>query len=159
MPLNEHVYCVAVPFKMTEQVQQVICIKFYIKHKHSSMETIQMSQKAAAMGNWWLAASSQQCAHSCILSRAEFFGETSTHSGDSVPLQPRFGALQLLVFLKTKIPFEREQISDHGWDSGKYKGQLMVIGRTVWGPKVPTLRELRCHCPMYNVSCNVYLLQ
>ena len=28
-------------------------------------------------------------------------------------LQPRFGALQLLAFLKTKITFEREEISDH----------------------------------------------
>ena len=32
-------------------------------------------------------------------------------------------------------------------------GQLMVIGRTVWGPKVPKLKGLSHHCPMYNVSC------
>ena len=48
------------------QTEQWICIKFCIKLGHSSMETIQMIQKAAAMGNWWLAASSGQCAHSCI---------------------------------------------------------------------------------------------
>ena len=47
----EYVHYVVIAFKMTEQVQQVICIKFYIKHKHSSMETIQMIQKAADMGN------------------------------------------------------------------------------------------------------------
>ena len=64
-----------------------------------------MSQKAAAMGIWWLAASSRQLTHSCIMSRAEFF--------DSAPLQPRFGVLQLLAFPKTKIAFEREEISDH----------------------------------------------
>ena len=50
----------------------------------------------------------------------EDFGETSNHPGDSVPLQPRFGALQLLAFPKTKISFEKEEISDHQWDSGKY---------------------------------------
>ena len=49
MPLSEHVYCVAVAFKMSEQQ---ICIKVCIKLEHSSAETIQMIQKAAAMGNW-----------------------------------------------------------------------------------------------------------
>ena len=38
------------------------------------------------------------------------------------PLQPRFGALQLLAFPKTKMIFEREEISDRRWDSGKYHG-------------------------------------
>ena len=36
------------------------------------------------------------------------------------PLQPRFGTLQLLAFPKTKITFERDRISDHRRDSGKY---------------------------------------
>ena len=52
MTLSEHVYCVAIAFKMTKQVEQRICIKFCIKLEHSSVETIQMIQKAVAMGNW-----------------------------------------------------------------------------------------------------------
>ena len=64
--------------------------------------------------------SSWQCARSCIMSRAELFGKTSNHPGDSAPLQPRFGALWLLAFPKTKITFEREEISDCQWDSEKY---------------------------------------
>ena len=67
----------------------------------------------------WLAASSWQHPCSCIMSQAEFFGETSNNPGDSVPLQPRFGALRLLDFPKTKITFGREGLSDHQWDSGK----------------------------------------
>ena len=51
MPLSEHVYCVAIAFKMTEQVMQQIYFKFCIKIEHSSVETIQMIQKATAMGN------------------------------------------------------------------------------------------------------------
>ena len=39
-------YCVAVAFKMTEEVEQQICIKFCVKLEHSSTETIQMIQKA-----------------------------------------------------------------------------------------------------------------
>ena len=59
---------------------------------------------------------------SCMTFCAEIFGETSNHPSDSDPLQPRFGALWLLAFPKTKITFEREEISNHQWDSGKYDG-------------------------------------
>ena len=53
MLLTEHVYRVAIAFKMTERVEQRICIRFCVKFVHSSMETIRMIQKAAAaMGNW-----------------------------------------------------------------------------------------------------------
>ena len=48
------------------------------------------------------------------------FGKTSSHPGDSAPLQPRFGTLWLLAFPKTKITFEREKTSDHRWGSRKY---------------------------------------
>ena len=49
-----------------------------------------------------------------------FFHETSSYPGDSVSLQPRFGAMWLLAFPKTIITFERGEISDWQWDSGKY---------------------------------------
>ena len=52
MPLSEHVYFVAVTFKMTEQLEQQICNKFCIKGEHSSAESVRMIQKPAAMGNW-----------------------------------------------------------------------------------------------------------
>ena len=74
----------------------------------------------AAMGNWWLTASSWQWTCSCTTSCAEFFGETSNYPGESVPVQHRFGALWLLAFPETKITFEKEETSDHQWDSGKY---------------------------------------
>ena len=46
MPLSEHVYCVAVTFRMTERVEQRICIKFCVKLEHSSAETMGVTQKA-----------------------------------------------------------------------------------------------------------------
>ena len=122
MSLSERVYCVLVTFKMTEQVEQWISIKFCIKIEHFSIETIWMIQKTTVTGSWWLAASSRQHAHSCIMSCAEFFGKTSNYPGDSAPLRPRFGTLWLLAFPKTKITFEREENSDSWWDSGKYDG-------------------------------------
>ena len=121
MLLCEHTYHASITFKMTEQVKQQICIKFCVKLEHSSTETIGMIQKAVAMGNQWLAASSwQDATHvSCLV---QLCGETSTRPGYSVPLKPRYGALWLLVFPQTKITFEREEISNCQWDSGKYGG-------------------------------------
>ena len=54
MPLREHVYCVAVAFKMPEQLEQQICIEFCVKLEHSSAKTSQMIQKAQprATNDW-----------------------------------------------------------------------------------------------------------
>ena len=126
-PWVSNVYCVALTFKMSEWVEQGICINFCIKLEHSSAKAIWMTQKAAAMGNWWLAPSSRQGACSCITSQMKFFGKTSNHPGQSAPLQPRFGAPQgLLAPPKTKITFEREEIWDQWRDSGKYNGAADV---------------------------------
>ena len=148
---------------MTERVQQQICIKFSIKLEHSSTETIAMIQKAAAVGNWWLAALSYQCARSCITSCAVFWWNIKPPRWLRT-LQSRFGALWLLAFPKTKITLERKEISDGrlDWFSLIWEnmtGQPMAIGRTVWGPKVLLWRRLRHHCPMYYVSCILYILQ
>ena len=107
--------------------------------------------KAAAMSYWWLAASSQHNLLHHVLCRV--FGETSNHPGDSVPQQSRYGALWLLAFLKTKITFEREEILDLRWDSEKY--HRAADWRTVWGPKVPTLKGT---LSLSYVQCFLYLV-
>ena len=119
-----------------------------------------MIQKATAMGNWWLAASLRQCTHSCITSHAEFFGKASNHPGDSALLQPRFGILWLLLaFPETKTTFEREEISDHHWDSGEYSGAadgdwencLRFQGACFEGDQVVFVL-----CTMFLVSCTFF---
>ena len=141
---------------MTERVEQWICVKFCVKLAHSSAETIQMIQKATAKGNWRLAALSWQCTHSYITSPAEFFGKISNHPA---PYSPEL-ALQLLAFPKTKIAFEREEISDHWWDSGKFNGagSWWQLGELCEVPQVPTLKGTEASFPMYNVSCFLYLV-
>ena len=84
------------------------------------------------------------------------FWQNSKSPGDSAPLQPRFGALWLLAFPKTKITFESEEISDCWWDSGITTGKLMAIGRTMWGPKVPTLKGTEVS--LSYVQCFLYLI-
>ena len=122
--VSMYVYCVAVAFKMIEWVEQQICIQFCVKLKHSSTETIQLIQKPAAMGNWWLATSSRQYTHSCVTSHAEFFAKPQITWVIQSPYSPRFGPLWLLAFPKIKITFQREEISDHQWNSGKYDGAV-----------------------------------
>ena len=99
------------------------------------------------------------------------FGETSNHPDDSTPLQPRFGALWLLAFPKAKITFEREEITDYGWDSGEYdaapvgnsnEALCSVLtrgkdsGRTVWGLKEPALKGTEAS--LSHVQCFLYLV-
>ena len=86
------------------------------------------------------------------------FGKTWNHSGDSAPLQPRFGALRLLAFPQIKIIFEREEISNHQWDSRKYYGA--ADRKSCEKPNVPTLKgteaSLSCiQCFLYFVSSSI----
>ena len=146
---------------MTEQVEQQTCIKFCVKLEHSSAETIGMIQKAAAMGNWWWAASSWQCAHACIMPHAEFFCETSSHPGCSVLLQPTFGTLWLLAFPTTKITFEKGRDFRPLMRFRKIQqGSWWQLGELCEVPRFLLWRGLRCRCPAYNISCiffNKYL--
>ena len=157
MPLNEHVYCVAVALKMTKRVVQWICVKFCVKLEHSSEETIRMTQKATAMGNQLLEASSWQCAHSCITSHmCRVFWWNVTSPRWLSPTTAHIWCPTTSGFSKTKITFEREEISDCQWDSGKYDRQLMVIRRTGWGPRVPTLKGTEAS--LSHVQCFLYLM-
>ena len=91
------------------------------------------------------------------------------YSPDLVPWKS--GAL--LASPKTKITLEREEISDCWWDSGKYNGAADgdsnkefcrvfctvegMQGGTVWGRKVPTLKETEKS--LSYVQYFLYLLQ
>ena len=97
---------------------QTINKEHYLKVLHQLREAI-----------WWKwpqvwATADWQLHHDSVPAHAsrlmQFFGETSNHTGDSAPLQSRFGALWLLDFPKTKITFEREEFSDYRWESGEY---------------------------------------
>ena len=127
--LSEHVYCVAITFKMTEQIEQEVCIKFYIKLEHSSVETIQIIQKSSAVGNWWLAASSQQCARTCIMSHAECFSKTSNHPDDSAPPESQIWGPVTSAFFQNwnHLQAEREEISGCHEIQENMTGQQMAI--------------------------------
>ena len=76
--MSEHVYCVAVTFKLTEGVEQGNCIQFCVKLEHSSVETIQMIQKT-----FWddaMSAAQVKVWHKCFKGGEES-PESDPHSG------------------------------------------------------------------------------
>ena len=153
MLFSEHLYWVAVAFKMTEQVEQQICIKFCFKLEHSFAETIWMIQKAIqpVISSFYTTMYLLMHHVTCRVFWQNIKASTVTHP----PLQPKFSALWLLAFPQTTITFEKAEISDSIWDSRKYNGAAdgdsnkvfcsvlssgRDTGRTVWGPSVPTVK-------------------
>ena len=119
-----------------------------------------MIQKATAMGNWWLAASSWWHAHSCITPRAEIFGKTTIHPGGSAPLKPFLVLCNFWPFPNLISPLKGKRFQSIGQIQENMMEQLTVIGRTVWGPKVPILKgteaSLSCvQCFLYLVSSSI----
>ena len=137
-------------------VEQWICIKFCVKLEHSSTKSIQIIQKAAAMGNWWLAASSGQHACSCITSHAECFGKK--HQITQVTqhlLQPDLVAHDFWFFPKLKSPLKGKGFQTVNEIQVNTAGQLMAIEKPCEVPRCLLWRGLRHCCTMYNVSSSI----
>ena len=72
------------------------------------------------------------------------------------PLHPRFGALQHLAFPKTKSHLKGKRFQTVDEIQENTMGQLMVMGRAVWGPKVPTLKGTEVS--LSYIWCFLYLV-
>ena len=144
----------SVTFKMTEQVDQWIHIQFCIKLEHSSMETIWMIQKDAAMGNWWLAASSWQRTTQASHHVQRFLVKHQITQVTPLLYNPDLVPCNFWLFLKLKSPLKgkRFQTIDGIWEN--MMGQLMVLGRTVWSPQMPTLKGTEASLSV--VSCGFF---
>ena len=84
------------------------------------------------------------------------FGETSNHPGDTAPLQPKFGVLWLLAFPKLKSPLKGKRFHPINEIQANTMWQMMAMGRTVWGSKVPTLKGIEVS--LFCVLCFLYLI-
>ena len=151
--MSEHVHYVAIAFKMTEWVEQWVCIKFCVKLECSSMETICNESEDCGYGQLVIGSLviDQDNAPTHASHLLQFFRETSNHPSDSAPLQPTFGALRLLAFPQTKITLEREEISDHRWNSGKYNGAADGDGTE------ESLFYVQCFLHLVSSSINVFI--
>ena len=110
-----------------------------------------------ATGDWQLHHTMHLLLHH-ILCRV--FDKRANHPGDSAPLPPRFGVLALLPFPKLKSPLKGKRFQTIDETQENRMGKLMAFGRTVWGPKVSTLKGTEAalsyvHCFFYLVSSSV----
>ena len=160
MLLSEDGYCVAITLKMTEQVEQWVCIKFCIKLEHSSIETIQMIQQATAMVNCWSAASSWQCTHSCashlmqsVLARHQITQVTQP------PYSPDLAPCDFWLFPKLKSPLKVNRFQTSMRFRKILQGSWWWLGELCEVPRCQLWRTLGHHWHMYSVSCILYLLQ
>ena len=112
-------YCVVITFKMTEW-RNKSASKFVLSLNIPPWKLLGWFRRLQlwATGDWQLHQGNLPTHASRPMQ--SFLADTSNHPRDSAPLLPRFGTLSLLAFLKTKITFEREEISHRQLDSEKY---------------------------------------
>ena len=98
-------YCVVVTFKMTEQVEQQICIEFCIKLEHSSVETIGLIQRPPlwTMGDG-------QLHHDNVPTHAsrlvQFLAKHQITQVTQLPYNPDFVPCDFWLFPKLKSPLK-----------------------------------------------------
>ena len=114
-----------------------------MKLEHSSTELIQMIQKATALGNWWLAASSQQCTRSCMHLMQSFLAKHEITQVAQPPYSPDLAPCNFKLFPKLKSTLKGKRFQTIDEIQENRMGQLMVIWRTVLGPKVPPLKGIK----------------
>ena len=81
------------------------------------METTQMIQKATAMDNWWLTASSRHCTCSCIISHEGFLVKHQITQVSQPPYNPDLEPYDFWLFPKLKSPLKMKsfQTVDETW--------------------------------------------
>ena len=141
---------------MPEQVEQQICTKFCIKLEHSSAEISWMSRRPQlwATGDWQLHHNSMP-AHASHLMQSFLMKHQITQV--TQPLySPVLAPCDFWLFPKLKSPLKRKRFQIVDEIQENTMGQLMVTGRTVWGPKVPTLKGPEASlflCRMFLETC------
>ena len=115
-----------------------------------------MIQKATAMGTWWLVASSRQHACSRITSHAEFLAKLQITQVTQPLYTPDLAPYDFWLFSKLKSPLKGRRFQIVNEIQENTTRQLMAIGRTVWGPKVPALKGTEVS--LSYVQCSLYLV-
>ena len=72
---------------------------------------------------------------------------------------PQLAPCNFWFFPKLKSPLKGKRFHTVDEIQENTTRHLMAIRKTMWGPKVPTLKRLRHHCPVCNISCILCILQ
>ena len=98
-------------------------------------------KKATPMGNCWLAASSRQCPLIHHISCRGFWQNIKSPRWLSPHYSPDLVPCDFWLFPKLKSPLKRKRFQTINEILENTMGRLVVIGRTVWGPKEPILKR------------------
>ena len=155
MLLSEHAYSVAVTFKMTERVEQWICIKFCIKLEHSSTKTVRMIQKASAIGNWWWAASSDNVSTHASYLMQSFLAKHQITQVTQPPYSPDLVPCDFWLVPKPKSLLKGKRFQTINEIRENIAGQLMVMGELCEVPRYLLWGDwgIIVLCTMLLVSC------
>ena len=136
---------------MTEELEQLICIKICIKLENIPPWSSQLGQ--LVIGSFITTMYPLLYHVSCRV-----FGTTSSHPGDSAPYSLSLASYDFWLFLRLKLHLKGKRFQTVNETQGNRMGQLMVSRRTVWGPKVPTLKGAEASfvlCTIYLVSSSI----
>ena len=158
MLLSEHVYCVAVAFRVTEQIEQSICVNIISSLNIPLWKLFQWFRRLQlwATGDWQLHCDNTVTHASCLL---QFLVKHEITQVTQSPYSPDLVPCDFWLFPKLKSPLKGKRFYTIDEIQENAMGQLMVIGRLCEVPRCLLWRGLSSHCSVYNVSYILYLLQ
>ena len=179
MPLSEHVFCVPITFKLLSEASNKSVSNSALSLNIPPWKLFRWFRRPQlwATGDWQLHHNNVPAQHacSCITSPAEFFWQNSkSPRWLSAPSSPDLVPCDFWLFPKLKSPLKEKRFQTIDEIQENTTGQLVEIpakilpsvlnngrdaGRTVWGPKVPTLRGTEMslsylQCFLYCISFN-----
>ena len=115
-----------------------------------------MIQKAAAVCKWWLAASSQRCTRSRIMSRTEFLVKHQITQVTQCPYSSDLVPCDFWLFPRLKSPLKGKRFQTITEIQENMMGQLMA-NATVWGStwKGTEASLSYVQCCLYLVSSSI----
>ena len=123
----------------------------FVKLEHSSTDTIWMIQKATGTGYWWLAMT--MCHLTCHI-LCSFFEKHQITQVTQLPYSSELAPCDFWLFPKLKLPLKEKRFQTIEEIRENKTELLIAIGRTVWGPKVPTLKETEASLSL----CTIFLI-
>ena len=129
--MSVNAYCVAVAVKMTEQIEQHICVIFCVKLEHSSTENIRMIHRPQlwATGDWQLHHNNVPTQASCLVQ--SFLAKHNITQVTQLPYSPDLVPYDFWLFPKLKSPLKGKRFQTINEIQENTARQLMVIGRIV----------------------------
>ena len=156
MPLSERVYCVAVTFKMTEE-----------SNESASNFVLSLNVPPWKLFRWF-----RSCSYGLLvigsfimtmhLLMHHVLCSLAKHQITQVtqpPYSPDLVPCDFWLFPKLKSPLKGKRFQTMHEFRKIWLGSWWWLGELCEVPRCLLWRGLRHHCPMYNASCILYLLQ